>query len=211
MEDNKYSSLNSKQTVAEIDPFTIERYAQFSRHFKPGTRTVLDIGCANGRGGAVLKEKCPDISLHGLDVVAERIAQIEKLKLYDKLYVASATQIPVEDNVFDVVVAGEFIEHIAPDDVDNVLKELYRVLSRGGTLFLTTPNPDAFLIKLGRDSVMKDPAHLSLMKAVDLKNRLNSLGFRNIVIKGSGKASRFLGEKFPLFSVYGSYFISGEK
>src|SRR5258705_10338678 len=120
METNKYSSLNTDQTVVEKDSFTTERYLQFIRHFGLSTNSVLDIGCATGRGGMVIRKKYPEIILHGLDVVEERIDKIRKDHIYDKLYVATATQIPVKDNIFDAVVAGEFIEHISPDDINIV-------------------------------------------------------------------------------------------
>ena len=211
METNKYSSLNINQNAAEFDSFTVERYKQFTRHMGPRVNSILDVGCATGRGGLVIRKKCPGVSLHGLDVVEERIEKLRKENLYDELYVASATQIPVGDNSFDAIVAGEFIEHIAPDDIDHVMCELYRVLSKDGILFLTTPNPRSIMVRLGRDSVLTDPAHLSIMKIRDLKKKLLFTGFKNISVKGSGKASRIFGENFPLMAVYGSYLIFGEK
>lgn len=42
----------------------------------------------------------------------------------------------------DVVVAGEFIEHLVYHDFIFSLKEFFRVLRPGGRLLLTTPNPE---------------------------------------------------------------------
>jgi SAM-dependent methyltransferase len=46
--------------------------------------------------------------------------------------------IPFSDEFFDVVWAEEVIEHL--HDTDFFLKEVYRVLRRGGVLILSTPN-----------------------------------------------------------------------
>ena len=211
MEKSVYSNLNLHQVAAETDTFTSERYLQFIRHFRSGTRSVLDIGCATGRGGFIIKKNCPGIKLYGLDVVEERIEKIRKENIYEHLYVASAIQIPCNDNTFDAVVAGEFVEHISPDDFNKVLSELYRVLVKNGKLFLTTPNPKSLLVRLGRNSVLKDPSHLSILTMGELEQKLLLNGFKNIKIKGSGKASRIFGEGFPLMSVYGSYLICSEK
>ena len=158
-----------------------------------------------------MKEKSNRLVLHGLDVVAERINKVRQKNIYDQLYVASATQIPVPDNRYDAVVAGEFIEHIAPDDLDQVIAELCRVLTSGGMLLLTTPNPLSILVRLGRDAVLKDPSHLSILRIGELKQKMQTAGFKNLVVRGSGKATRVFGEHFPIMSVYGSYLILGEK
>jgi hypothetical protein len=42
--------LNKAQIWSENDPFTLNRYLQFSRFIKNGNY-VLDIGCNTGRGG----------------------------------------------------------------------------------------------------------------------------------------------------------------
>ena len=47
---DKYAAQNSEQTVALEDGFSLSRYAQFARHLPEGTETVLDVGCAEGRG-----------------------------------------------------------------------------------------------------------------------------------------------------------------
>ena len=69
----KYASENLAQKVAVEDTFSIERYQQFARHLPNGTHNVLDIGCAEGRGGAKLKACRPKIDLIGLDCVKERL------------------------------------------------------------------------------------------------------------------------------------------
>lgn len=51
--------------------------------------------------------------------------------------VSDIVSIPVEDDIFDAVLCTEVFEHI-PDPVI-ALRELYRILKRGGVLILTAP------------------------------------------------------------------------
>ena len=204
MELSRYVDLNSKQIVSEVDSFTEKRYAQFFRYLNKGDKKVLDIGCNTGRGGNILRQLNPGLQLTGLDIIEERIKKIPA-GIYERLILSPADKIAVQDNYFDAAVAGEVIEHIHPNDVPGVLKELKRILRPGGRLLLTTPNPRALLVLLGRDDVLKDPSHICLMLPSQLRKKLHDSGFEKIVLKGSGKLTKYLPDNFPVLSVFGSY------
>ena len=210
MELSQYADLNKQQVVSEIDNFTERRYAQFYKYFNKGDRKVLDVGCNTGRGGQILRQLNNDLELTGLDVIEERINKIPG-GVYQRLIVSRADQVDVPTDFFDAAVAGEVIEHIHPNDILPVLKEMRRILKPGGRLLMTTPNPRALLVLLGRDDVIKDPSHLSLMRPSELKGKLESCGFDNIIVKGSGKMSNYVPDGFPLFTVFGSYLIIAAK
>ena len=63
---NDYEN-NLNQTWSEDDPFTLNRYLQFSKFIKDGNY-VLDIGCNTVRGGGVLKNIFPNLKLYGIDL-----------------------------------------------------------------------------------------------------------------------------------------------
>jgi len=210
MEINQYVELNQKQKAAEIDPFTTKRYEQFYRYFAAADREVLDIGCNTGRGGQMLKTKNPQLRITGLDVVPGRLERIPQ-GIYERLILSSADDIDVPDNTYDDIVAGEVIEHIDPADIPGMLKELKRVLKPGCRLLLTTPNPRALLVLLGRDKVLKEPSHIAIMRPVELKQRLLDAGFEKIRIKGSGKMTKYLPDYFPILSPFGSYLAIAHK
>ena len=204
-----YVELNEAQEISETDPFTSERYAQFFRYFPASTRTVLDVGCNVGRGGAVLKALNPDLQLVGLDCVAKRLNRISA-EIYDRTICSYSTDINVDKDCFDVIVAGEFIEHLYEQDVTQTLKEFYRVLKSQGRLLMTTPNPDYIRLKLTGGSVLGG-AHVSQHYPSVLKHLLEQIGFTNLQIQGSGKVSRWLGDQFPILAVYGSYLVIADK
>lgn len=204
-----YEELNIKQTSSEIDPFTLERYKQFYKFMPNNTKYILDIGCNTGRGGKVLKEKNNNLIISGLDVVKDRLDRLPKDVYQNNIY-GPSTQIPTEDCSYDAVVAGEFIEHLYPMDVDKTLSEIFRVLKVGGKLLLTTPNPGDIKLRLRGGSVLGG-AHISQHHHNTLKIKLKMIGFSGVKIMGSGKMTRYLGYRFPFLAIYGSYLAIGNK
>ncbi len=204
-----YEEINIAQEVSETDPFTLERYKQFSCHFPEQVKTVLDVGCNTGRGGSILKELNPHLQLVGLDCVDSRLAKIPK-EIYSSTICSYSTDINAPESSFDVVVSGEFIEHIYPDEVLKTLQEFYRIIRPGGRLLLTTPNPNYLRLKLTGGSVLGG-AHVSQHYPADLKQQLESVGFVNVQLMGSGKITRILGERLPILAFYGSYLTIADR
>jgi 2-polyprenyl-3-methyl-5-hydroxy-6-metoxy-1,4-benzoquinol methylase len=204
-----YVRLNLEQTISEVDPFTEERYAQFIRYLGFSTGRVLDVGCNTGRGGQRMKQLCPKLSLVALDCVEDRLRRLLP-GVYDSVVCSFTQQIDQPDGSFDAIVAGEFIEHLAVEDVEPTLQEFFRIINSNGRLLLTTPNPGYIRLKLTGGSVLGGP-HLSQHWPKDLGQRLNAIGFRNVRIRPSGKVTRYFGEWFPWLNLYGSYLAVAEK
>jgi 2-polyprenyl-3-methyl-5-hydroxy-6-metoxy-1,4-benzoquinol methylase len=96
---------------------------------------VLDLGCGAGNiSSALLKH---DIKVFGMDM---DIAKLKEARIKG-IFATQANlmgSLPVKSKCFDVVFAGEIIEHLI--DTDYFLEEIHRVLKRSGKLILTTPN-----------------------------------------------------------------------
>jgi ubiquinone/menaquinone biosynthesis C-methylase UbiE len=88
---------------------------------------VLDIGYTQ-EPNLLLKKPV------GLD-----INKIKKPKNYLKTYVGDAEHMPLKDNSFDTVIAGELFEHI--HNAGMFIGECFRVLRKNGILIISTPNP----------------------------------------------------------------------
>jgi 2-polyprenyl-3-methyl-5-hydroxy-6-metoxy-1,4-benzoquinol methylase len=102
---------------------------------------VLDLGCYEGSISALLKNKGNEITGVDLSFKALKFAQEKGVK---PINADLSVKLPFRDNVFDVVLAAEVIEHLY--DLKGFLLEVKRVLKKEGTLILSTPN----LASLGR-------------------------------------------------------------
>lgn len=204
-----YSTRNQRQEGSETDPFTASRYAQFSRFLPAGPLRLLDVGCNTGRGGAVLKSLRPEVDIYGLDLLQSRLDRLPQ-DVYSGTVCGSATQIPSLDETYDAVVAGEFIEHLLPIDAHRFVADAFRVLKVRGVLLLTTPNPGDLKMR-ARGGTCLGGAHLSQHHPYTLKTVLKMYGFARVRIRGSGKVTWYLGSRFPLLGIYGSYLAVGEK
>lgn len=101
---------------------------------------VLEVGCGTAalaaagarRGSSVV---ATDVSLRWLVLAAKRVDE-EDVSV--GLVCCAVEALPFADESFDVVIAGDVIEHVA--DQRMFARECARVLRPGGLLFLATPN-----------------------------------------------------------------------
>jgi SAM-dependent methyltransferase len=100
---------------------------------------VLDIACLDGTIGALLQALGNSVS--GIDASEPAIRRAHERGLDARLGNLE-DPLPFPDAVFDLVFAGEILEHIF--DVDHLLDEAYRVLKPSGCIVVTTPNLAAF-------------------------------------------------------------------
>lgn len=203
-----YQALNSAQEEAVSDPFTISRYKHFAKHLSPGARTVLDVGCATGRGGRSLKKHRPEVEIYGLDCLQDRLDRLPK-DIYKGGVCSFTTDIRADDSSFDAIVAGEFIEHLTYSDGLRTLQEFARVIRPGGQLLMTTPYPDYLKLKITGSSTVGG-AHVSAHYPKQLKVMMEDVGFDNIYWRPSGKMTHLLGDRLPALWLYGSFMIVGK-
>lgn len=120
--------------------FLLERLAEVRKGLGPGrgaTPRVLDIGCGEGYFANVLMRAGAEVV--AVDVASEPVRRArERNPGLDARLVESEAELPLEDASFDMVWAGEVIEHVA--DTAGWLSEVRRVLRSGGLLVITTPN-----------------------------------------------------------------------
>src|ERR1700730_11103050 len=97
---------------------------------------VLDVGCGEGRFAAELARSGARVV--GIDVAEEPLRRARELyPELDVRLVDAQGGWKLADASFDVVWAGEVIEHVA--DTAAWLSEVRRVLRSGGRLLLSTP------------------------------------------------------------------------
>ena len=102
-------------------------------------KRVLECGCGGGYFFKRLKKKKRAVEYYGIDASEEQIkcAKERNPKYQDQFQIASWDNLPFEDNYFDTILFLETIGYA--EDVDQMIKECYRVLKPGGTLFSKHP------------------------------------------------------------------------
>jgi ubiquinone/menaquinone biosynthesis C-methylase UbiE len=169
------------------EAFVLKALAAMGGH--PRQR-VLDVGCGEGHFAAALVGAGADVV--AIDVAEEPLRRLRaRHPELDARLVQPETSLPLEDASFDVVWAGETIEHIA--DTSNWLSELRRVLRSGGLLLLTTPDHGVLRrlrLVFGRRAFEThfDPRsdHLRFYTRRSLVALLSDFGFEDVVVVGAG-------------------------
>lgn len=105
-----------------------------------GCRQYVDVGCGPGTFIGTLPN---DIYSVGLDVEPLQINYAKsqyKTKNHQFKLIEKGKKLPLEDNSCDVVTLTDLIEHLTEDYNIFLLREVRRILKKGGFVLITTPN-----------------------------------------------------------------------
>jgi SAM-dependent methyltransferase len=133
--------------------------------------SILDVGCGKGW---VAKEFLPKGKrVFSLDISVTNPAIVNKLYSNKNHFgiAADSFYLPFNDESFDCVVASEIIEHVF--DPAGFVKELFRVVTKGGSLIITTPYKEKLIYYLCIHCNKKTPANAHLHSFDE--NKLESL------------------------------------
>lgn len=127
--------------------YTIEKYIN-------NNARVLDIACGTGFGTELIAKSSSNEIIGG-DISDEAIEFCSKNLSGSnlKFQQMDGTQLPFEDNYFDVITSFETIEHTT--EFDQMIKEFKRTTKQGGLIVLSTPN---FVIN-SPSGVVTNPFH----------------------------------------------------
>ncbi len=154
---------------------------------------VLDVGCGEGAFAAALLGAGAQVVAVDVALEALRRARAAVPGL-DARLIGSAGDWPLEDAGFDVVWAGEVVEHVA--DTQAWLSEVRRVLRPQGRLLLTTPgHPLRLRLALGLSArafaAHFDPLgdHLRFYTRTGLRRVLLEFGFEDVRVRAARRLS----------------------
>jgi SAM-dependent methyltransferase len=136
-----------------------ERPELFRRYVGGPGRRVLDLGC---RTGALTRAYLQGNEVVGVDVDRHALAEAARLGI-ETHWADLDAPLPFEPESFDVVVAGEVLEHLR--DPAGLVADARSVLRPGGSLVGSVPNGFRLKSRLrflfGREPE-EDPTHLHL-------------------------------------------------
>lgn len=108
-------------------------------------KIVLDVGCYDGTIAKQIESLGNKVV--GIDIAKPAVEMAKKKGIKAFVYNLEEDEIPASIGKFDVIVAGELIEHIF--DPDSFLVKLKALLKPKGYIILTTPNIAGLGSRLG--------------------------------------------------------------
>ena len=146
---DKYSTRSSDYHFRQINKWSLKSYnAQVAARFETLVENVekvakiegfklLDVGCGDGVALYLLRDRLPRLELCGVDPSEEALA-VARQKVSDaELKKSTSGSLPFEDDLFDVVISSDVIEHV--EDPEQMLKEIKRVAKNGAVIIIGTP------------------------------------------------------------------------
>jgi len=144
-------------------------------------KKVLDVGCFIGYGEKRIFEQAKEVIAIDNDEKALEYARQKNKSIPNvKFEKVDARQLPFSDEIFDIIIAFQLIEHIPPNEISNFLREAKRILKNRGLLFITTPNRKFRLLPL------QQPFNLEHYQEFTVKRlfRILKTVFNEVEIKG---------------------------
>jgi len=121
-----------------VDGYIAQNVGKWIKRYSLESDIILDVGCGDMR---LYKHIPRDRFYYAFDISMNELFLREGLsKNSGNLYFAfaSATTIPLDSNVANIVICTEVLEHIP--EYQKVIKELYRVIAPRGMLLISIPN-----------------------------------------------------------------------
>ncbi len=147
-----------------------ERFREMAKYFKGGR--ILDLGVFNSpliiELWKMIKYQGLITETVGLDYCEPVLRELQQRHPEVRYVVGDAMHIQFKDEYFDYVIAGELIEHM--EDPAAFVKEVMRVLKKGGVFSLSTPKEE------GEKQIKISSEHLWSFDEQNMNNLLKPYG-----------------------------------
>lgn len=156
---------------------------------------ILDIGCHAGYLTSMYKKSGNDV--HAIDLSESSVKKARELGI--KAIHGDFMNKSIGEGSFDIVVAGETIEHVF--DTDAFLDKIRMLLKPGGKLILTTPNVASLgrrlMLLIGLNPILEytarssDAGHIRFYTFANIENQLKEHKYK--IIKSVSSVVNFIG------------------
>jgi 2-polyprenyl-3-methyl-5-hydroxy-6-metoxy-1,4-benzoquinol methylase len=136
--ERRYLATTAKERYEADDPFDAHEYFRLyaSIIVSQVKGDVLDLGCGHGYLTEMIAREKAVQSVVGIDKISDFRCKHPKVSYLT----ADITQLRDLPKRFDTIVSTEFIEHISPCDLENLLSLVKEHLAPGGAFIGSTPN-----------------------------------------------------------------------
>jgi len=123
-------------------------YAKDKEDLFPRNSVICDFGCSDGVDSLYFLKKGHNVHLFDVADLALKRAEenIKRYKEFENKFTtqvidASEENIPIQDSFFDIFYARLSVHYFKPDRTIEVLKDIFRVLKKGGTAYIVVKSP----------------------------------------------------------------------
>lgn len=155
-----------------------KRQSMFLEYFEK-CKSVIDIGCGRGEFLSLLKDN--SIGAKGIDTNEDMVLFCKRNGLIVVKDDALVYLNSLEDKSLDGIFSGQFVEHLQPNELINIVKLCYDKMIYGTYFIAETINPTC----LGTFSTnfYMDLSHVKPIHPETFKFLLESVGFRDVQFK----------------------------
>ena len=132
---NYVSQYLINEVLAYFEPAILERVR------------ILDFGCGSGASTAILARQFPGSQIVGVELsdellsIAKARADLYNLKNVQFFRSPSGMELPDGLGEFDLVIMSAVYEHLLPEERPAIMKNVWKLVKKGGYLFMNqTPN-----------------------------------------------------------------------
>jgi len=173
--------------------FEMKGFLDVPSYVKEGK--VIEIGCGSGYGTKLISSYFKPSEIYGIDIDEKMIWLAKKNRLPHVTFsVGDVANLSFKDNSIDGVFDFLILHHIA--DWKKALDEIYRVLKKGGQVFIEDASLETFSTPFGRlIKLFTDHPYKSMYQMDELFHYFEKIGFRIIkkkIYMPLGLTSRFV-------------------
>lgn len=135
-------SENIKLSGADSLYFAEYKILELKKFESDLPQQILDVGCGDGATEIFIRRHFPTWRITAIDVSEKSLQQAKQRELSNVSFRwYNGREIPFEENSFDIVFVAAVLHHIDFPLHNVFVKEVYRVLKKGGRVYVFEHNP----------------------------------------------------------------------
>jgi len=178
----RYNEIRAKKIPLWGTPREQKLAHAIVKHLPVRAGLLLEAGAGDGYFLNYLDKHDFDFRYHAIDISETRTQRIKENVPFCEVVRGNITNLPYQDNTFDLTICSETLEHIP--DYQKAISEIFRVTKRNGYVLITVPNSEQLRIidcpHCGKE--FYEWGHVASFDKKSLKRLINNAGGRGKVV-----------------------------